>query len=343
MRISVALAIVLAAMAASPAAADPALVTVGVASSISDAPIYIAQAKGFFRDEDLKLNIQTFASAANMVAPLSTGELDVGGGAPSAGLYNAIARGIHVKIVADKASSQPGYGVNRILIRKALVESGRYKTPRDLRGMKIAMSGVGVSSMTTLNDTIAPFGVKYSEVEVTSIPFPQHLIAMQNGAIDGSITTDPSGMLAIRSGIAVKIKSDDEVLPGHQVAVLLYAQHFAEARADVAHRFMRAYVRGVRFYNGALRDGHFRGPNAREVIGILTKVTPIKDPKIFDEITPVGNNPDGRVNVPSLQHDLDFFREQKMVQAPVDLGKVVDSSFVDAALKSLGPWKGKAP
>ena len=323
------LATLLAVMGASSALAEPAQVTVGVASSISDAPIYIAQAKGYFRDEDLMVDPQTFASAANMIAPLGTGQLDVGAGAPSAGLYNAFARGIHVKIVADKASSQPGYGVNRILIRKAHVDSGRFKTLADLKGMKIAMSGVGVSSMTTLNDAVAPFGVKYSEIEVTDIPFPQHMIAMQNGAIDGSVTTDPSSTLAIKSGVAVRLKGDDEVLPGHQVAVLLYAEHFAKARTDVAHRFMRAYVRGVRFYNGALHNGRFLGPN--------------KDPKIFEEITPVGNDPDGRVNVPSLQRDLDFFREQNLVSARIDLATVVDSSFVDAALKSLGPWKAKAP
>jgi hypothetical protein len=39
-----------------------------------------------------------------MVAPLGSGELDVGGGTVSAGLYNAVARGINLKVVADQAS-----------------------------------------------------------------------------------------------------------------------------------------------------------------------------------------------------------------------------------------------
>ena len=200
-------------------------VSVGTAASISDVPIYIAQNKGYFRDEGINVKTVEFSSATYMVAPLGAGQLDVGGGAPSAGLYNAVARGIKLKIVADKASSQPGYGVNQILVRKDLVDSGQYKTPKDLKGMKLALAGTGVSSMTTLNDTIKPHGVKYSEVEVLDMAFPQHVVALRNKAIDASITTDPSATLAIKEGVAVKIVTDDQVIPKHQIAVLLYSEN----------------------------------------------------------------------------------------------------------------------
>ena len=38
----------------------------------------------------------------------SFAELQAGAGSASAGLYNAVARGIRIKVVADKASSPPG-------------------------------------------------------------------------------------------------------------------------------------------------------------------------------------------------------------------------------------------
>lgn len=314
-------------------------ITVGVASSISDAPIYIAQKKGFFRDEGLDVRAETFNSAANMVVPLGAGQLDVGGGAPSAGFYNAVARGIRLKIVADKGSSQPGYGVNRLLVRKAHVESGRYKTPADLRGMKIAQSGIGVSSMTTLNEIISPFGVKYAEVQMIELAFPQHVIALQNGAVDAALTTDPASTLAVKSGAAVVVKADDEAIPRHQVAVLLYSEQFAESRPEVARKFMRAYLRAVRFYNDALSESRFKGPTAAEVVAILSDATALKDAALYAEITPVGNDPNGRVNFQSLKQDLDFYREQQLVTANINLNEVVDSSFVELAIRDLGPYK----
>src|SRR5947209_19259092 len=57
------------------AAAD--VVKIGIARTISDVGYYIADAKGFFREEGLEVAINGFASAAQMVAPLGTGELDV--------------------------------------------------------------------------------------------------------------------------------------------------------------------------------------------------------------------------------------------------------------------------
>src|ERR1700686_3123656 len=67
-------------------------VTVGAASTTSDAPIYIADRKGFFRAEGIDVKITNFRSAADMVAPLGAGQLDAGAGSAGAGLHNAGAR-----------------------------------------------------------------------------------------------------------------------------------------------------------------------------------------------------------------------------------------------------------
>lgn len=46
---------------------------------------------------------------------------------------------------------------------------------------------------------------------------------------------------------------------------------------------------------------------------------------------------DGRVNRDSVQRDLDLFKRLGLINGPGDLGKVIDESFVDAALKDIGP------
>lgn len=50
-------------------------------------------------------------------------------------------------------------------------------------------------------------------------------------------------------------------------------------------------------------------------------------------------NPDGRVNVHSLADDMQFYREQGLIAGDVNLGELVDHSFVDAVAKELGPYK----
>jgi NitT/TauT family transport system substrate-binding protein len=313
--------------------------TVGATSSTSDAPIYIADRKGYFRSEGLQVAIINFRSAADMVAPLGAGEIQAGAGSASAGLYNAVARGIRIKIVADKASSPPGYGATKILVRKDHVDSGRYKELKDLKGMKFAMNAPGVSNTSTLNTLLGPVGLKYSDVDTVDLPLPDHVAALKNKSVDASASVEPAPAMAIRAGDAVLIKSDDQILPNHQIAVLLYGEEFALRQADAARRFMRAYIRGVRFYNDALKDGRLNGTASEEVINILSQATPFKDREIYKLITPTGINPDGRINKASLLYDLAFYQQQGLIKGNVNLDEVLDESFAEAALKELGTYR----
>ena len=283
------------AVSSSPAAAQP--ITVGVTNTMSDAPIFIADRKGFFRDEGLDVTVTSFRSSnTDMVAPLGSGQIAAGAGSASAGLYNAVARGIKIKIVADKASSPPGYGATKILVRKDLVMSGRYRDLPDLKGMRFAMNAPGVSNTSTLNTLLKSVGLTYADVQTVDMPLPDHVAALKNKSVAASGSVEPAAAIAVKSGDAVVVRSDDEILPYHQIAVLLYAEDFAVRHPDAARRFMRAYIRAVRFYNGALKDGRLDGPNADEVIAILSEMTPIKARDIYKAVTPTGINPDGKVD-----------------------------------------------
>ncbi len=322
-------------------AAEPVSVRVGIAQASSDVGLYIADKKGYFKQEGITVTFTPFDSAAKMVAPLGAGQLDVGAGSASAGLYNAVARGIDIKIVADKGSTPPGYGFQPLLVRKDLVDSGRFKTLKDLKGMKVAGSAAGSASTSTLNEALKKAGLKYDDVERVFMAFPQHVLALQNKAVDASMTTEPSATRAIQSGAAVRIMGDDEIYPYHQLAVILYSGEFIKKNPDAARRFMRAYIRAVRDYNDALANGKLAGPNADEVISILTEYTKIKDPAVFRAIHTQGCNPDGNVNVASLKNDLAFYKEHGDVTANVTVEQVVDHSFAEAAVKDLGPYKPK--
>lgn len=320
-------------------AAEPITVRVGIANASSDVAFFIADKKGYFRQEGIDAKFIPFDSGAKMVAPLGAGQLDVAGGSPSAGLYNAVSRGIGIKIVADKGSTPPGYGYQPLLVRKDLVASGRYKGLADLKGMKIAGSAPGSASTSTMNEALKKAGLKPSDVERLYLGFPQHVMALQNKAVDAALTTEPSATEAVRSGAAVRVMGDDQIYPNHQLAVVLYASTFAHAHPRAAKAFMRAYIRAVRDYNDALSGGRLAGPNADEVIAILTEYTPIKDPAIYRAIVPQGTNPDGKLNVASLENDLAFFKSEGVVKGNVTVAQVVDTSFVDAALRALGPYK----
>lgn len=103
-------------------------------------------------------------------APLGAGQLDVGGGNGSPALFNAIARGIELKIVANKASMPPGYGYTAILVRKALYDSGKVRSVRDLRGLKIAESA---PASNLLAYTLDKYGMTFNDVQPVVLGVPR--------------------------------------------------------------------------------------------------------------------------------------------------------------------------
>src|SRR5665213_1504050 len=103
-------------------------VEIGIGKSSSDAPLYMAQEMGFFKDEGLDVNLVVLDSGAKIIAPLSKGQLDAGSGALSVGFYNALAQGIKLRIVSDRGHVGPETLYQTIFIRKDLIDSGAFKS-----------------------------------------------------------------------------------------------------------------------------------------------------------------------------------------------------------------------
>jgi ABC-type nitrate/sulfonate/bicarbonate transport system substrate-binding protein len=117
-------------------------VTVGFAGSVTEAPMILARARGHFAAEGIELDLADFAVTADTLPGLGTGQLDVVTGGVNPAIFNVVARGVPLKIVADGGSIGPDNDWSALLVRKDLVDSGRYRTPADLRGLRIAVPGL---------------------------------------------------------------------------------------------------------------------------------------------------------------------------------------------------------
>ena len=317
-------------------------VSVKVASAgiASDIGFFLAHKKGYFRAEGLDVSLTTLPNSPQMIGPLGMGQLDVGAGTVAASLYNAVAQNIAIRAVADKGSMRPGYGFSGLLVRKDLVDSGRFKSLRDLKGMKIAVGTFGSANSSAVNEALKRGGLTWNDANMVAITFPEHLAAYANKAIDASMTNEPTASEAVKEGLAVRVAGNDEIYPDQQTAVVIYSEVFARKRPEVALKFMRAYIKAIREYNDALKDGRIAGPNADEVISTLTEYTFIKDARLHREITPAAIDPDGRMNLRGLANDLQFFKERKLIQDPaITVERIIDTSFAEEAVKELGPYK----
>lgn len=314
-------------------------VTLGVPAVITDAPFFIADANGYFKNEGLTVHFVDFDTAAKMIPSLGTGELDVGAGAPSVGLYNAVARSVDIKIVADKGHVAPGHPWQSLMVRKALIDSGKFKAFKDLKGLRVATAAKGATETSILNVALGLGGLTLKDVLQIFLAFPAQAAAFANSAIDASLTTEPTITFMIRAGTAVRFAGVDTFYPNHQTAVVLYGGPFIKKHPDAAKKFMVAYLRGVRFYNDALADGRLAGPNAEQTIAILSRYAKLKDAAVYRAVAASACDPDGNLDMASLRKDLQFFEQRGDIEGKVTLDQVVDLSFARAAVAQLGPYR----
>ncbi|HXP94606.1 MAG TPA: ABC transporter substrate-binding protein [Candidatus Binatia bacterium] len=304
----------------------------------TDAPLWIADQKGYFRDQGIKIEYVKFTSSEEMMPLLSTGKLDIGNGAPGAALYNAVLRGIDVRAVADAATDPPGYGWSKLLIRADLLRSGRFKTIRDLKGMQIAGAATASSSSPQVARLVAMAGLKYSDITRLVLPYPQHPIALQNGAIEAALTIEPFATLAVDRGVAVAIMGNDRFYPNQEVSCLLCSASLISSRRDLIVRYLRGYLRGVRFYEDSLAGGRIAGQNADEVVNVIATHTGLNE-TLIRRTTPVSIDPNGRLNVASMRDDLVFYKDQGYVKGDITSEAVVDTTLSPEALKTIGVYR----
>lgn len=315
---------------------EGAKVTTGIVNSLSDAILLIADDKGYFTDQGLEVTMTKFDSAAKMIPLLGSGQLDVGAGAPSAGLYNAVARDINLKIVADKGELVTDYDYMPLLVRKDLVDSGKVKSISDLEGLKVAEPAEGTATSSTLNSVLESVGLAYDDVTHEYLGFPDQVAAFENGSIDAAMTTEPTATTIVDSGAAVRFADSTEQYNNQQLAVALYSSDFAEQRSAAAQCFMDAYVKASQDYAAAVEGGHWNGEGADEVLRIVSERVGMPVEQIKKTV-PSYVSPTAEVNVESLTKDYEFFKAQGWLEGDdLDVSDLIDSSFVEKASSGSG-------
>jgi len=311
-------------------------INVAVIGSVVDTPFYIARDNDFFKNEDLDVNFVSFDSGAKAIVPLATG--DIGSGALSVAFYNAMGRGVLIRVVADKGHTERGYYYQSIFVRKDLIDSGAFRTLKDLKGKRMGFAAAGVTALSVLNEATKFAGIAFDDVEPVYMSFPMQIIALKNKAIDASILIEPAATIAANEGFGVRFMNTEEFYPDDQVAAVFYSDRFASSRPDAAHKFMKAYLRGIRAYNDALTDRRLIGVKAQKVADIITSNFRL-NPDLVAQMNSPALDPDGMLRTDSIRKDFTFFQSKGWLTGNVRLEQVIDMSFAQRAATELGPYR----
>lgn len=231
------------------------------------APLYVADARGYFADEGIDVELQTVRAGSDAIPLAASGRVDVVVGGFSAGLFNAINSGLDITIVGSMEGSQSyadrtGPAPTALEVAATLVDSGEVTSPADLAGRKVALAGGAGGAAGYLLDTVLrDHGLTLADVTPVNLSFPDMQAALESGAVDAAVTPPPFTTIIENSGAAVPL-----ALPpvGTAATGILYGGDFVEDPA--AQSFFTALQRAA----ADLQDGNV---TSDEILQILAEAT----------------------------------------------------------------------
>lgn len=232
------------------------------------APLFVAEAKGYFKDEGIDVNLEKVKSGQDSIPLASSGKLDAVLAGFSAGMFSAIETGLDVRVVgsmgvADGNTEKPP---SALIVSKELYESGEVTSAADLKGRKIgALGGDGATSAFYVSMALEDAGLSINDANFVQMSSPDIPTAIKTGSIAGAFASAPFWNLAVEDGTAVKVWTTPEGTSGTGV---LYGGEFIDS--PDAQKFFNALARGAQDLQGDARYS----PENLKIIGDATGQTP---------------------------------------------------------------------
>src|SRR5262249_2595233 len=233
-----------------------------------------------------------------------------------------------------------GGGTNRsasgMVVRKDLVDAGRWTEPRDFRGMTIAWSVQGGSPQMYVERALALGGLTVDDVTRAQLSFPDMLAAVLNGNIDAGWQIEPFISIGSQRQASVLAVKGGDLSSGLIPVTLVMGLPFAAQQPESARRFVTAWLKGARGQWQAFRQN---GPNQEEVIEILTRHTAIKDPNVYRALAAtgetLGTGPIQNADLPAsgLEPYQDYYLKAGTVSQRVAIADIIDTSYAQAAVQ----------
>jgi NitT/TauT family transport system substrate-binding protein len=317
----------------SPATPEPTKypeVTLKINSSplTSFAPIFIAEAEGYFAEFGLKMDYLTFNKSTDAVPLMITGDLDVFAGSINAGILNVLRQENNVKLVADKGHITSGDNCTYLglLVRKDLYESGKITGPADLARQTIASTSTGTSGYL-LSSYLAQAGLTFDDVVLNDIPTAGYLDAFANKSVAVIVTPELHLSRILNGGNAVLLAGGESLVRAEQLGFIAFGKNLLVDHPDVGARFLAAYLKGVRQYNEGKTERNLQimADATGETIDTLRSAcwAPI--------------NSDGSIDFSGVAGFQQWSISQGQLEAPVTEEQAYDPRFLTAAQALLNP------
>ena len=204
-----------------------------------EAPIFVAQEKGFFKEEGLDVELVK-TSWDSLLQGLSFGRFDATHTLVPY-LLKPMEQGLEVKMTG---------GIHHGCLRIQAAAGSNIRGVEDLRGKRIAVSTMGSPPMIFAYRVLAAHGMDVNK-DVTWLVFPADSteLAMRRGQVDAVADSEPIGSLLLSHGSVRTIadQSNDAPYKDEYCCAVVVSKRLARDNPAAAARVTRALLKGAKW------------------------------------------------------------------------------------------------
>jgi NitT/TauT family transport system substrate-binding protein len=326
-----ALAGLLALSASAIARADePLKAKVGVLRLQSSAPVFIAQDKGYFRDAGLDVELKFFDAAQPIAVATTSGDVDFGITAFTAGLYNLAGKGT-LKVIGGMSREKAGYPLIGYFASNKAYAAG-LKTPKDLAGKRVAVTQVGSSFHYSLGLLADKYGFKVSDVTIVPLQSLSNAAAALKGeTVDAALLPVSTARKLMDDGGAKLLGWVGDETPWQLGAV--FASPKTLANKALVTKLLTALERADREYHdvalSTVKDGKAEiNDKTKPLLEIIAKYTNLSVEQVAGNCAYV--DPDGKLDVKNVDNQIKWLQGQGFVDKGFDADTIIDRDIVKA-------------
>jgi NitT/TauT family transport system substrate-binding protein len=297
---------------------------VAVLPVLSFAPYYIAEANGYFADENLELEFIQSERGTDTIPLLIQGDIDVWNGGINAGFLNAAAAGEPLRLVADKGSvpttgcAYSGY----VASSDILDEQGNIDVTK-IVGTRVGGGG-GMTTGYAVSNFLGSLGLDTDDITFDPLGMSSRVGSVEAGHLSFASVAEPWITRGENEGL-IHLADDVDYSPGLTIAAVGFGPNMLTDKPDIAARFMRAYLRGVADYQA--------GPTPEHVT-LLAEVTEV-DSDILEQACWPAINPDGSIDTDVIAEVQEWGMGDGQLERIVEADEYYDPSFAEAAFAEI--------
>ena len=248
-------------------------VAVGGKSSLYYLPLTLADRLGYFKAEGLNVEIADFAGGSKALQAMMGGSADV-----TAGGFD------HAIVLQARGQKVQGFvlmlSVPAISLGVTKEKAATYRSPKDLKGMKIGVTAPGSTTHMFVNRVLAMGGLSPDDVSIIGVGSgPTAVAAARGGQIDALSNVEPAITILERSG-TLKVVAESVTEQGAKAVFgeklptgcLYTKQEFIQKNPNTVQALANAIVRALKWLQQA---------SAEEIVKTVPKEYLMGEPDVY--------------------------------------------------------------